>query len=72
MDEDNKPADMEWSTYTDYISRFGLDLANDLLGMSTNSAHEHSTSTTDCSSPDVSWGSGFDHFGGGCGGFDAF
>lgn len=21
MDEDNKPADMEWSTYTDYIDR---------------------------------------------------
>lgn len=63
MDEDDKPADMEWSTYTDYISRFGLDLANDLLGMTmSNPAHEH-TSNTDCSSPDVSWGTGHDHFG---------
>jgi len=72
MDEDNKPADMEWSTYTDYISRFGLDLANDLMGMGTNAAHESNGAMMDCSSPDVSWGTGHDHFGGGCGGFDAF
>lgn len=72
MDEDNKPADMEWSTYTDYLGRFGLELANDLLGMgSNNAAHEANMAMTDCGSPDVSWGSGFDHFGGGCGGFDA-
>jgi hypothetical protein len=60
--------EFEWSTYTDYISRFGLDLANDLVGMSThNTAHEQNISDMDCSSPDISWGTGFNHFGGdGC------
>lgn len=65
--------EFEWSTYTQYISSFGLDLANDLLGMgSNNAAHEANVAMMDCSSPDISWGTGHDHFGGGCGGFDAW
>ena len=64
--------EQEWSTYNEYISRFGLDLANDLLGMTAaNAAHEYNVEKMDASSPDISWGSGFDHFGNGSGGCDA-
>lgn len=56
--------EFEWSTYTDYISRFGLDLANDLLGMDSSKSAQQFNQELDCSSPDVSWGTGHNHFGG--------
>lgn len=63
----------QWSTFTQYIADFGYDKAMNLLGLDTHEQHQqhqqHQIQHVDCSSPDVAWGTGFNHCGGGGDGF---
>ncbi len=67
MDNDHK-----WSHFTQYIADFGYDKAMNLLGLDAHEQqqpHLHHTQAIDHGSPDLSWGTGFNHCGGNGDGF---